>query len=163
MIKSKTEEQAIALIEQGLNSTEFELVDVSVVGPRSHPTLRVYVGKINDSISIDEVVQATKLVDSLLEEVDLFTDGFTLEVSSPGIDRPLRTPDHYRRFAGQTVDIKRTPKDGRKTHYVGKIGKVAAQSVIIETEDGPVEFEFDEITRSRLVGKVSFNNTEKEH
>lgn len=163
MIKSKVEEQAIALIEKGLDSTEFELVDVSVVGPKSHPTLRVYVGKIDDAISIDEVVQATKLIDSMLEEVDLFADGYTLEVSSPGIDRPLRTPDHYRRFAGQTVDIKRTPKDGRKTHYVGKIGKVADHSVVIETDDGPIAFEFEEITRSRLVGKVSFSGTEKEH
>lgn len=85
-----------ALLEQG-----FELVDVE----RAGPVLRVTVDR-EGGIDLDGVTTATRLVNDLLDRHALIGDTTGLEVSSPGVERPLRTPEHFRRFVGTEVAVK---------------------------------------------------------
>jgi ribosome maturation factor RimP len=89
-----------------------------------------------------------------LQVRDLLAD-FALEVSSPGLDRPLTKPDHYRRFIGHEVRIRTAePIDGRK-NFTGRLIAADAEAVSIESEGGDAEIPFDLVSRSNLVPELS--------
>lgn len=72
-------------------------------------------------ISFDELARTQAWVGDVMDELDPFPGAYMLEVSSPGIDRPLRTPEHFARFAGETVTVKTTgPIDGRSS-FTGEL------------------------------------------
>lgn len=82
-----------------------ELFDVEFSGG----TLRVSVDRPG-GIDLDAIAEATEQVSALLDREDLVPgERYTLEVSSPGVERPLRTPDHFRRYIGTTVSVKTKP------------------------------------------------------
>jgi len=95
------DERVRAVVEPPLTEHGFELVDVE----RQGTVVRVTVDR-PDGLDLDGVTEATKLVNELLDATDLMGDRTTLEVSSPGVERPLRTPAHYRRFVGTEVAVK---------------------------------------------------------
>jgi ribosome maturation factor RimP len=95
------DERVRAVVEQPLAQHGFELVDVE----RQGTVVRITVDRA-DGLDLDAVTEATRLVNELLDATDLIGDRTTLEVSSPGIERPLRTPAHFRRFVGTEVAVK---------------------------------------------------------
>jgi ribosome maturation factor RimP len=97
-------ERVRAVVEGPLSASGFELVDVV----RQGSVLQVTVDR-SGGIDMDGVTEATRLVSDLLDEHDLIGERTTLEVSSPGIERPLRTPEHFRRFVGTEVAVKLRP------------------------------------------------------
>jgi ribosome maturation factor RimP len=113
----KQEQQSLVvhqLLEPALSQANFELVDVVLTGG----TLQVLVElagthpralELGGRIDLDGVSEATKIVDETLEGADPIADPYTLEVSSPGLERPLRTPAHFQRFVRATVAVKTLP------------------------------------------------------
>ena len=99
-----TTESVRALLEPRLAAAGFEVVDVQL----APGIMRVFVDH-PDGISMELVTQATHLVIAVLDEDDPIPGHYNLEVSSPGIERPLRTPDHFRRFVGELVNVKTVP------------------------------------------------------
>jgi len=98
------QERVREVVEHPLLGQGFELVDVE----RQGAVLRLTVDR-SEGIDLEGVTTATRLVSSLLDDTDLLGDRTTLEVSSPGIERPLRTPEHFRRFVGTEVAVKTRP------------------------------------------------------
>jgi ribosome maturation factor RimP len=93
------------LVEPLLAAQDLELVDFEV-----RPKLvRVTVDRAG-GIDLDTISDVTQLVSSLLDAHDPLPSSYALEVSSPGLERPLRTPDHFRRFAGAKVSVKTRPE-----------------------------------------------------
>ena len=97
-------ERVRAVVEGPLSASGFELVEVVHQGS----VLQVTVDRPG-GIDLDGVTDATRMVSDLLDEHDLVGDRTTLEVSSPGIERPLRTPEQFRRFVGTEVAVKLRP------------------------------------------------------
>jgi ribosome maturation factor RimP len=93
------------LVEAPLAAAGVELVDVELKGQ----TLCVFVDRPDGAIDLDGVTEATQLVSTVLDEHDPVPGHYTLEVSSPGVERPLRTPAHFRRFLGTTVAVRTHP------------------------------------------------------
>lgn len=96
-------ERVREVVEPSLTAAGFELIDVERQGSVLRVTLDVLAG---GGIDLEGVTTATRLVSNLLDSTDLIGDRTTLEVSSPGIERPLRTPEHFRRFVGTEVAVK---------------------------------------------------------
>jgi len=94
-------ERVRALIEPLLVARDVELVDVERVGA----TLRVSVDRPG-GIDLDAISDLTHVVSDALDRDDPVPGRYTLEVSSPGVERPLRTPAHFRRFVGSAVTVK---------------------------------------------------------
>lgn len=105
-------EQLISLLTPVLDGASLELVDIetqSLGTPAA--TVRILVDHRADHplggrIDLDGVAAATRLVDSVLETSDPVDGTYTLEVSSPGLERPLRTPMHFQRFVGTEISVK---------------------------------------------------------
>lgn len=83
------------------------------------------------------------------------TEDYALEVSSPGLDRPLTKPEHYARFTGQRARVRLAqPVDGRR-NFTGTIAAAGADSFTLQTEDGTTEIPLGRVHRSNLVPELS--------
>jgi len=99
------------LAEQGYALVEVELAG----GPGGRPVLRLYIDKPAGGVTLDDCVAATQVLGPLLDAEDLINARYTLEVSSPGIDRPLRKPADFARFSGEAIRVTtHAPVEGRK-------------------------------------------------
>jgi ribosome maturation factor RimP len=101
-------------------------------------------------IGIDDCERVSREVSALLDVEDPIPSAYTLEVSSPGEDRVLRTRAHFDRFAGSRVFVElKVPREGRK-RYTGKLVSVNDAGVELEVDREPVSLRFDEIEKARL-------------
>ncbi len=84
---------------------DVEIVTLEIIGAKKSPIIRVYIDTPS-SVSFQELSAAQDWIGDLIERIDPFPGAYTLEVSSPGIDRPLRTVEHFERFTGEEVRIR---------------------------------------------------------
>jgi len=100
-----------------------ELVDVEFGGPGGRQTLRLFIDK-EGGVSLDDCTSVSRAVSAALDVEDPIDGAYDLEVSSPGLDRPLRTPEHFQKYAGERVKVKTyapiSETDNRKT-FVGQL------------------------------------------
>jgi ribosome maturation factor RimP len=101
-------------------------------------------------IGIDDCERVSREVSALLDVDDPIPSAYTLEVSSPGEDRVLRTRAHFDRFAGSRVHVElKVPRDGRR-RYTGVLKSIDDVGVELEVDRQPVSLRFDEIEKARL-------------
>jgi ribosome maturation factor RimP len=101
-------------------------------------------------IGIDDCERVSREVSALLDVEDPIPSAYTLEVSSPGEDRVLRTRAHFDRFAGSRVHVElKVPREGRK-RYTGTLRSIDDVGVELEVDRKPVSVRFDEIEKARL-------------
>lgn len=144
-------EEFLAPIIDGLGC-DLEEVEVSPAGRRR--LLRVLVDR-DGGISLDDVAEVTRAVSKALDAEDLMGDGaYTLEISSPGVDRPLTLPRHWRRNAGRLVTV--TPVSGDK--FTARITRAGDQSVELEVEGETRTIGYDEVARAKV--EIEFNRKE---
>lgn len=122
--------EVIALLEGELAGRGFSLLDVRVFRGGGRITLRIFVDTPEGGISLDEVATASRTCSMLLEEADRIADPYVLEVSSPGVRRPLRTREHWLAAIGKRVEVKVAVTDGSK-RLRGTLLEVGTTSVTI--------------------------------
>lgn len=107
------ERSLLAALEPTADAKGVEIVTIEIVGAKKAPTIRVFIDT-PEGVSFDQLSGAQEWINQIMDDIDPFPGAYTLEVSSPGIDRALRTPQHFDRFAGETVQITCTsPVNGR--------------------------------------------------
>lgn len=138
-----------------------DLVTVEVAGTRKNPILRVFLDTLEGGITLDQLAEAQEWVDAKVEEVDPFQDAYTLEVSSPGIDRPLRKRSDYERFAGEDAVVY-LKKGEARSKYAGVLRGLEKDAVVLEMEDGAREHvPFERIKRANIIGRIDWNGHDK--
>lgn len=143
--ESKTEELVMPLIEQN----NFELVDVEYVREGGNWYLRVYIDKEN-GINVDDCELISRALSDLLDEKDFIDEAYILEVSSPGLGRPLKKDKDFERSLMEEVEIKLyKAKDGRKD-FKGILKSYDKDSITIEEDGAELIFQRKEIAQVRL-------------
>ena len=103
------------------------------------------------AVGIDECEQVSREVSAQLDVEDPITGNYTLEVSSPGLDRPLFSPAQFGRFIGQAAKVGlKLPQDGRR-RLTGRIAAVEGDMIRFDIDGHPFEAAFDNIDKARLV------------
>ena len=115
------------LVEPPLAAEGFEVVDVVFQGSQ----LRVTVDRPEVGVDLEAVSHATKVVSALLDESEAVSDTYTLEVSSPGIERPLRTPDHFKRFVGSEIVGRTHPGAPGERRFEGPLESADDEGVVV--------------------------------
>ncbi len=129
--ESKTEAFLIPL----MNENDFELVDVEYVKEGGEWYLRAYIDK-EGGITVDDCEMISRRLSDWLDAEDFIDDSYILEVSSPGLGRPLKKDKDYERSLGKNIEIKLyKPRDGKK-QFTGILTGYDKDSVTIEQEDG---------------------------
>jgi ribosome maturation factor RimP len=139
------------LIAPSLAATGFEIVRVLFMG-RHRPILQIMIERTDRSrLSVEDCAQVSRAVSALLDVDDLVPGSYTLEVSSPGIDRPLTRPEHFARFAGFEAKLEtRTAVDGRR-RFRGRLMGIDGDRVRLATVDGELALPLADLQRAKLV------------
>jgi ribosome maturation factor RimP len=139
------------IIEPSLAAMGYRVVRVVVTGG-GRPTLQVMAERADEApMTVEDCALISRQVSALLDVADPIAGAYTLEVSSPGIDRPLTRPEDYDRFAGCEAKIELVlPQDGRK-RFRGRLLGRAGEAVRLAGEGGEVRLPLAAIARARLV------------
>ena len=142
-------ERLIALIEPVLAQLGYELVELEYAAGRTNAVVRIFIDQ-PAGISVDDCERVSRDVAALLDVDDPIPTAYTLEVSSPGFDRVLRTSGHFERFVGERIFVElQAPRAGRK-RYTGILKGVSAAGVELEVDKQTVDVPFGEIAKARL-------------
>jgi ribosome maturation factor RimP len=144
------------LLEPVAASHGFELVAVEQAGGRKSPVIRVLLDR-EDGIDLDAICTANRWVSEAIDADDPVHGPYTLEVSSPGVDRPLRKREDFARFAGETVTVKAKPAGAGRSAWTGTLVGIEGDDVVLDVEGERVAIAYDSVQKARLKGVVSFN------
>lgn len=149
--------KVLHLLEDELIRLGFELLDVRIFQGGGRFQVRIYVDLPGGGITLDRCTQAARSASMLLEEADLFPGQYVIEVSSPGIRRPLRKREHFEAAVGEKVDLKFKP-GGERSRLRGTLVEVKEETLIVapvaaaEAEDkpAPVDVALESLAEANL-------------
>jgi ribosome maturation factor RimP len=128
-----------------------EIVEVAITGPGRSPTLRLTVDRPEGGVTVDELQAASTAVETALEVADVLPGRYSLEVSSPGLDRPWKRLEDFRRHAGERAIVKTVaPLPDGQRHFAGRVTAVEGEVVHFASDAGDqVSIEFSNIASAR--------------
>lgn len=144
--EQKTEELLMPLIEQH----QFELVDVEYVKEGGNWYLRAYIDKPG-GINVDDCELISRALSDLLDEHDFIDEAYILEVSSPGLGRPLKKDKDFARSIGEEVEVRTYRAINHQKDFTGILKEYDKKRIVIETENQELmEFDRGDIALVRL-------------
>lgn len=138
MAYSKTEKKVWELAEPITVQEECFIYDVEYVKEGGVWFLRVYIDK-DGGVSLDECEAVSRALSTVLDEADPIQQNYYLEVSSPGIERKLKTKEHFDRYIGETIDIGLYKAINKSKQLIGKL--ISFEDDVITVEVGGESFE----------------------
>lgn len=144
----------VALLEPIATDHGLELVAVEIVGQAGSPIVRVYLDR-EGGINIDDIAKANSWISDALDAEDIAKSAYTLECSSPGIERLLRKTTDWERFTGKMVVVKTSrPIESRST-ITGTIAGLDGDEALVAVDETTYRIPLDAVRTARL--KVDFN------
>lgn len=145
------------LIEPVVESFGCTLWGVEYRPLKSSALLRVFIDK-EDGVSLDDCADISYQLSGMLDVEDPIQLAYTLEVSSPGIDRPLLKPEHFKAYTGQTAKVRlQWPIEGAR-NFRGNILSADDEKIELEQDGKTIELPYAAMTKARLIGDVSFSD-----
>ena len=142
------------LFEPVIETMGYELVGVEFERGGGHGTLRVYIDR-EDGVSLDDCAAISHQISGILDVEEPIQQAYDLEISSPGIDRPLFKLADYARFAGQTARIRLAVAQQGRRNFKGELkGVTDADCISIEVDGEVYDLPYADIARANLVGEV---------
>lgn len=139
-----------ALLEPLLADLGYELVLLEFAPQSGSALLRLYIDSPG-GITLEDCTRVSREVAAILDVEDPISTPYQLEVSSPGLDRPLTKPEHFERFAGADVKVQLlAPLNGRK-RFTGRIQAASDEAVKLSTDLGVIDLAYSTIERARLI------------
>lgn len=147
----------IALVSRAIASSGYECIEAEFAGDVR--VLRLFIDRVGDEagkgVNLDDCVKASKQLDENAELDQLMNGAYTLEVSSPGVERPLRRRHDFEQHIGETVEVKLMDTIDERRHATGKLLDVAdgpdTAIITLETKRGPWSFPLASLQRASLV------------
>ena len=150
MAKKDYESRTEAMLMPIVEAKGFELVDVEWVKEGANWYLRAYIDKEN-GITVDDCEEVSRALSDLLDEEDFISENYILEVSSPGLDRPLKKEKDFARSIGKDVEVKLFKAIKKEKEFVGILKAYDEDTVTLEMEDETeMQFKRSDIARIRL-------------
>ena len=143
------------LLLPGAETLGLELVAVELSGGDTS-IVRIYIDTPN-GITVDDCARASRQFSAILDVEDPISNKYTLEVSSPGMDRPLAKPVHFKAVVGQDVKIKMaTLVDGRR-RFTGELIEATEEFAVVEVDGEQSELPYSDMDRARLIAVYDFD------
>lgn len=142
-------DNAAKIIEPVLTSLGYELIESEFIQEEGRHVLRLYIDR-EEGVTIDDCRQVSRAIDTLLEVEEVIPCAYNLEVSSPGIERPLRRKQDFEKFAGKNVRIKTKEKIDNRGNYKGRLVGVKGDDVIVNVDGTEYSVPIQQIFKARL-------------
>jgi ribosome maturation factor RimP len=135
-----------ALVE----SMGYEFVGCELLKQNRGGLLRIYIDNVN-GVTVDDCSKVSRQLSAMLDVEDPIQGQYTLEISSPGLDRPLFEINHYRKYIGRQVKVRLySPLDGRR-NFVGVLLRVEETDIALLVEQNEVILTFSNIEKAKLI------------
>lgn len=152
MKDSKLIEETVA---KALAARDVELVDLIIQHQGRKAVLQFFVDKAG-GVTLDDCGELTNQIDAILEMENLVDGAYILEVSSPGVQRVLKKPEHFKRFSGQRVKIiLKVPLDGRGS-FTGVIAQADDHAFVLDDGTNQFRFEYNNLKKAHLDPVLEF-------
>ncbi|WKX26219.1 ribosome maturation factor RimP [Tatumella ptyseos] len=146
---STLEQKLTELITAPVEALGYELVGIEFVRARTS-TLRIYIDSEN-GINVDDCADVSHQVSAVMDVEDPITVAYHLEVSSPGLDRPLFTAAHYERFAGQDVSVVLRIAVQNRRKWQGTIKSIEGEMVTLSVDGKDEVFALSNIQKANII------------
>ncbi|MDF1544070.1 MAG: ribosome maturation factor RimP [bacterium] len=144
----RRKQQLYELLEEPLQKQACEIADIVLSQYRNSHTVRLFI-YVEGGVSLEKCAEVSRLVGDLIDGTELFSSGYTLEVSSPGLDRPLQNIRDYRYRVGETVKLKFADPKRKKT--TARILATTGNAVEFEEDDSSFTVDVAEIEQAKIV------------
>ncbi len=137
-LRSYVSDDLETLIEQEVAAAGYEVVEVRRGGSKSRPTVDVRIDRMDGAaVTVEDCALVSRALESVLDASGLVSQRYVLEVSSPGVERLLRRPSDWKRFAGRTAKVLSSQLGGRvEIEIVGIEGEPGAEAAVVRDERG---------------------------
>lgn len=146
------ERQLTEMLEAPVEASGYELVGLEFIRAGEYSTLRIYIDSEN-GINVDDCAEVSHQVSAVLDVEDPISVAYSLEVSSPGLERPLFKPAHYEQFLDNEVSLVLKMGVGNRRKWKGIIRKVDGETITIEADKEEHEFVLSNISKANLIPK----------
>ncbi|EGQ8088541.1 ribosome maturation factor RimP [Vibrio vulnificus] len=146
------ERQLTEMLESAVVASGYELVGLEFIRAGEHSTLRIYIDHEN-GITVEDCAEVSHQVSAVLDVEDPISVAYSLEVSSPGLDRPLFKPAHYEQFIGQEVNVVLKMAVANRRKWKGEIHSVDGEAITLAVDGQQEEFALSNISKANLIPK----------
>jgi ribosome maturation factor RimP len=146
-------EQLTELLEPIVSNLGYELWELEFLPRANGALLRLYIDSA-EGISLDDCERVSHAVSAALDSADPIPGQYTLEVSSPGLDRVLRTPAHFERFTGERVRVEMNRLIGGRKRFSGQLLAANDREITLIVDGGRVSLPIDDIHKARLAPQM---------
>jgi ribosome maturation factor RimP len=152
------------MISPILVGTPFELVGVECVGGGKHTVLRIYIDKPG-GITIDDIANVSRQISVIFDVEEPISGHYTLEVSSPGLQRPLFTPAHFKAQVGQKITVKTSHALGNRQNFKGVLIKADDAGIDLELEENQetISLQYSDIDKAKVIPDINIGASRKEN
>jgi len=146
-----TGDELARLLEPAIEGMGYELADLELKTAGKDGVVRIYIDREPTGVQLEDCEAVSRQVSAILDVEDPISGHYTLEVSSPGLDRKLTKPEHFQRFAGEQVKVKlRFPLDGRR-NFSGQLKAAGDENIEVEVDGEVHSLPLTTIESARLV------------
>jgi len=146
------ETQLTEMLEPSVAALGYELVGLEFIRAGEHSTLRIFIDKEN-GINVEDCAEVSRQVSAVMDVEDPITVAYNLEVSSPGLERPLFKAAHYEQFIGHEVSLVLKMAMGNRRKWKGDIVAVDGELVTLNVDGNEECFALSNISKANLVPK----------
>lgn len=152
---SRSQDKLTLLLKPAVEGVGYELVGIEHLPMGKHTVLRIYISS-PEGITVEDCSRVSHQVSGVLEVEEPITGAFTLEVSSPGIDRPLFNFEQFEQFVGSKVKLKLHHAVEGKRKLVGLIDKIEGDDIVIKELDSDTSFQLqiDDIDKANIISDI---------
>lgn len=142
-----------SVLEPAIAALGYELVGMEYLRQGGRGLLRIFIDS-EQGITLDDCGRVSHQASGILDVEDPIREQYVLEVSSPGLDRPLFTAEHFRRFAGSAVKIRLASPVGGQRNFKGVLQGVVDGEVVIAADEREVRLPLEKIEKANLVPEL---------
>jgi ribosome maturation factor RimP len=146
-------DQLVELLGPVVADLGYELWELEYTGQSGSGLLRLYIDSA-EGISVDDCERVSRAVSAAMDVADPIASNYTLEVSSPGLDRVLRKREHFARFTGEQVRVETVRTVGGRKRFAGLLVKVEGDEITLEVDGSTVSLPVDGINKARLAPEL---------
>lgn len=140
------------LLEPMIDELGYEVVRIITMG-QAHPTLQIMIDRKDGvEINVEDCAKVSRAVSEIMDEKDPISDQYTLEVSSPGLDRPLTKLEHFKKFSGYEAKVETDVEVEKRKRFKGKVVSVDDKNNINFDMEGTLyAIPFDAVNKARII------------
>jgi ribosome maturation factor RimP len=147
------DERIRSVVESEVSLLGYEFLRLDLISRGRRRVLRLFIDSESGKVTIDDCVKVSKAVGLVIEGEEMMAGPYNLEVSSPGINRPLVKPAHFERFAGHGAKVEFRGAGAEKKTVIGEISRIEDGAVVIISDGIETVIPFDDVTRASLHGE----------